>query len=186
MTIVPTGAPLWAYTTTLEDYGGNLEKRNYMDRGAIDAISDIDARQFARLTADVYGIGATSPLCTLSFECRDTPASVPRVTRCQFVTGVELLPYDGDRPPDLFGAGKLPKMTRLGDGAVEVTFAESYRDDYAIEAPYIVRGVEGTAYGDTVQILTPEIVSATVVRVRIFDFATKAPVPNAKGMISVR
>jgi hypothetical protein len=188
MTTTPTGSPLWARTAEIGHYGGNVNKSNYLSRGAIDALTDVDAEQFARLTADVTAFALTAPFCTLSFGCRDsaTPGApiiggyresgaVQPMGGVHMCTGIRLVPYVGDEAPAGF-----PSATRVSDGVVDITFAASYLDGYGVEGAFSVTHVKpGCAVANAVQRVVAEVTGPQTIRVRVFD-ASDAAVPDAR------
>src|SRR3954466_15196429 len=97
MPIVPSGAPPWARSVVVADYGGNVSKRNYLDRGPIDALTDVGAEQFARMTNDLAAAVRTIPFAVLSLHLWLTRA--PTIDFVHMQTGVRLTSYEGDDPP---------------------------------------------------------------------------------------
>lgn len=190
MPITPAGNPLWLRNATggaatIENFGGHLEKQNYLGRRGIDAITDLDAESVARLTADAVAIANTVPIAVVSFECIDTgsyelygvtfPAPhAPWITGVHLCTGVRLVRYLGDR-----ARATLPSATRNGTGDVTIEFPVTMTDAYGVEGALTIAHVKpGCAIATSVQRVVAEIVSATSVRVRVFDEADAA-VPNA-------
>lgn len=69
----PTGLPAWARTTTIEDLGGHVDKRNLLDIGKVNARTDVDAGDIQRIAESVVSAARTAPLfwMTLRFENPD-------------------------------------------------------------------------------------------------------------------
>ena len=79
MPIVPSGSTPWIRTNDLTHYGGHPEKANYLSRGAIDPLTDVDASQFSRLAADVAALQRVAPFCTMTILCNDSAPAAPTV-----------------------------------------------------------------------------------------------------------
>src|ERR1041384_16547 len=97
--VIPEGSPLWGRTVDFAHYGGNVEKSNYLSRGAIDALTDVDATQFARMTADLASIARTAPFAVITLVCNDTAPSAPTIEFAHLATGVRLTSYLGSAAP---------------------------------------------------------------------------------------
>jgi hypothetical protein len=66
VTIIPTGHEAWTHTATPEIYGGGADKRNLMDIGAVNAKTDVNAEEYARICSDLTAVTRTAPLFWLS------------------------------------------------------------------------------------------------------------------------
>jgi len=174
MAIVPEGSPLWARTVDFAHYGGNVEKANYLSRGAIDALTDVDASQFARLTADLASVTRTAPFAVIRLLCDDTTPAAPTIEYVHMATGVRLTSYVGTSAP----AG-YPSAARNGNGDVTVTFASSYTDPYGVANAFTVSHVVPGVVGTAVSRCVAEIPTSTTVRLRAFD-AADAALSNAR------
>jgi hypothetical protein len=139
MPVVPTGDPAWVRTSSLETYGGHAEKRNHLGQGSIDALTDVSAEEFSRLTADLAAIMRTAPFGSYWFVCNDTSPAAPTIVAVNSMIGIRTTPYEGDAAPPGF-----PSAVRNGTGDVTFTWDASYTD------PYGVAGVFGVAnpYGN--------------------------------------
>lgn len=180
MPIVPAGSPLWLRTIDIAHYGGNVEKSNYLSRGAIDALTDVDAEQFARLTADAAAIARVAPFCTLTLTCADTPSTAaPTITYVHMATGVRLVSYVGSSAPTGF-----PSAARNGTGDVTVTFASSYSDAYGVSGAFSVSHAKVGMIHTAVARAVAQVVTSTTVRLRAFD-AADAALANATMTLSV-
>lgn len=179
MAIVPSGSPPWLRSNDLTHYGGDLNKENFLSRGAIDALTDVDAKQFSRLAADVAALQRVMPFCTITFLCSDSSPTAPTVEFIHMQTGLTSVSYLGSSPPSGF-----PALSRNGDGDVSITFLSSYTDPYGISGSFsissILPGLISTSSGETVA----ERVSATVIRMRAFTSAGSA-IPNARMTVSI-
>jgi hypothetical protein len=112
MPIIPTGDPAWLRTADHTVYGGHESKSNFLDRSSLDPLTDVDATQFARLTADMPAAVRTAPFAEMSLNCVDTPSpgapvlggyidsgSVVSFGGVALMTGVRPTPYFGDDAP---------------------------------------------------------------------------------------
>ena len=179
MAIVPSGVPPWIRTNSLENYGGHTDKQNYLSRGAIDALTDVDASQFSRLASDVAALQRVMPFCTLTLLCSDSVPAAPTIEFVHMQTGFTAVSYVGDSAPTGF-----PSAARNGNGDVSITFASSYLDPYGVSGAFsiasLLPGLIHTAAGEAVA----ERVSDTVVRLRAFVSAGTA-LSNARMTLSV-
>lgn len=179
MAIVPTGSPLWARTVDIAHYGGNVEKSNYLSRGAIDALTDVDAEQFARLTADAAAIARVTPFCTLTLTCEDSDPGAPTITYVHMATGVRLVSYDGGAAPTGF-----PSASRNGTGDVTVTFASTYSDAYGVSGAFSISHAKACVVHTAVARAVAQVATSTTVRLRAFD-ASDAALSNATMTLTV-
>jgi hypothetical protein len=81
MTTTPAGNPAWARTGTFADYGGDPNKANFLRRSGLDALTDVNAEQFARLTADLEAAARTVPLLVAFIGLRRYQPGCPDVWR---------------------------------------------------------------------------------------------------------
>lgn len=148
MAVTPSGAPLWLRTNDFTTYGGDLNKRNFQAQGATDPTTDVTAEQFSRLVEDVAQLARVAEFVTMVVQCNDaSPAAPTIVSRNQL-------------------AGAAPSGARNGNGDVTFTFASSYLDAYGVSGALNITAAHATIQGATAGDANPEIVSATVVRVR--------------------
>jgi hypothetical protein len=179
MAIVPSGVPPWVRTNDLTHYGGHPNKENYLSRGSIDPLTDVDASQFSRLASDVAALQRVAQFCTLTILCNDSVPAAPTVEYVHMQTGVTAISYAGDDPPDGF-----PSAERVSNGVVDITFDSSYTDPYnvsgAFSITHLIPGLISTSAGEAIA----ERVSSTVVRLRAFNSAGSA-VSNARMTLSV-
>lgn len=145
MAVVPAGAPYWVGTASPEQYGGNENKRNYLQQGAIDPETDVTAEQLQRLAADLAAIARVAPFATLTITCNDTTPAAPTITYATTGAGGYVASYEGDSPPTGF-----PSASRLGDGSVRVTFATTYTDAFGVVGALSIKGATSSLYGATV------------------------------------
>jgi len=162
--IIPAGVPPWTRTTDFSHYGGNANKQNYLSRGPIDALTDVGADEFARMTNDLAAVARTNPFCVLAFGA--LVGDVRVVSSAQAMFGVRTVAYETNaEPPGLF-----PRVDRNGIGNYTIAFLEQYTDSYGVVAPFAVTGVKpGCAVHPAVCRVVAEIVDAHRVRVRAFD-----------------
>lgn len=62
MSLIPTGHEAWTHTATPEIYGGGADKRNLADIGSVNAKTDVNAEEYARICADLTAVARTAPL----------------------------------------------------------------------------------------------------------------------------
>lgn len=179
MAITPSGSPPWLRTNTLNHYGGDVNKENYLSRGAIDALTDVDASQFSRLAADAAALQRVMPFCTMTIKCDDVTPGPPTIEYINMQTGVASVSYVGNAAPSGF-----PSASRLGNGAVLITFASSYSDPYGVSGAFsissLLPGLISASAGDA----TAERASATTVNLRAFNSAGTA-ISGARMTLSV-
>lgn len=164
MAIVPTGLPVWARTRSHTDVGGNTNKRNYLSRGAIDALTDVGAEALCRLAADLEAIGRTAPFATITYLCNDGSPAAPTIECVYGMIGVRTTSYAGGSPPAGF-----PSAARNGNGDVTFTFASSYNDPYSVAGAFAIKHACGGIHGTTAGEPVVEIATATTLRVRLFN-----------------
>lgn len=169
MAIVPDGVPLWVRTVDFSHYGGNVEKSNYLSRGAIDALTDVDASQFARLTADQAAITRTTPFGIITLLCNDTSPAAPTFEYVHLATGVRLTSYAGDAAPTGFPSG-----ARNGTGDVTVTFASSYSDPYGVAGAFSITHAQAGVISTAVARAIAQVATSTTLRLRAFNAADAA------------
>lgn len=177
MAITPAGVPLWVRTVALADYGGNVDKINYLSRGAIDPLTDVDASEYSRLVGDLAALGRTAPFCILHFTCSDTSPAAPTVHWCSMMTGVRTTSYVASSPPSGF-----PSATRLSDGQVRFTFASSYLDEYGVSGAFAPTMADGTLASTTTGLAKTNI-SGQTVDVVLEDNASAAIVDGSAYLV---
>ncbi len=180
MAIIPTGSPLWLRTVDFGHYGGHASKANYLSRGAIDALTDVSAEQFSRLTADAAALARVVPFCTLTVECNDsgTPA-VPTFLYVHMATGARLVSYEGNAAPTGFPSG-----SRNGTGDITITFASSYNDPYSVAGAFSISHAKAGMIHTAVARAVAQVATSTTVRLRAFD-AADAALADAKITLQV-
>lgn len=176
MPVTPEGAPAWTRTAKIEIYGGHTEKRNVLDRGPIDQLTDVGASQFARMTADAVAITRTAPFAILQLWLMPAGYGAPAIEYAHMATGVRLTTYYGDAAPTGY-----PTATNNGNGDITVTFADSYVDPYGVAGAFAIRHVTADAIYKAVARAVPERVSDTAVRIRVFDEADAAIIPKVRS-----
>jgi len=146
MTTTPAGSPPWVRTTAIVDYGGDANKKDYLDIGIINPKTDVSAAQLQRLANDVAAISRTTNAVTIGWTCNDTAPAVPTVTMVKGMawnyTGAG---YAGDTPPTGY-----PSAARNGNGDVTFTFASSYTDSYGVSGAFAIHAAapSATSYGN--------------------------------------
>ena len=96
MTTTPAGSPAWTRTVDHSHYGGNVNKRNYMLFGPINAQTDISAEEYCRMASDLACVVRTAPMWVFTFLNNDTVAAAPTIQVIYGMTGVRLVSYEGD------------------------------------------------------------------------------------------
>jgi hypothetical protein len=156
--ITPEGVPAWVRTVSIAQYGGHASKENYLSRGAIDALTDVSAEEFVRMTADLAATVRTAPFAIITFLNNDTSPAAPTIEKVLMMTGVRLTSYAGDSPPSGF-----PSAARSGTGLVVFTFEASYLDEYGISGAFVPAGALATPHGTTYVGPTIDISGQTVI-----------------------
>jgi hypothetical protein len=160
MPITPSGSPAWTRTNTHVDYGGDLNKRNFLSQGVIDPQTDVGADQFSRIVADMEAIARVSPFAVITYQHNDSSPAAPTVLAVYGMIGVRTTSYAGDAAPAGF-----PSALREGAGIARFTFAASYADAYGVSGAFALRHAIASPAGATVFKPTYTFVSATDVRI---------------------
>lgn len=166
----PEGNPAWTRSASYTQYGGDPAKANYQSQGVVNPTTDVGAEGFSRLASDIAAVVRTAEFCVMQVQC-DVGGTTTTVEHCRLMTGVSSAGYVGTAPPTGF-----PTVTRNGNGDVSITFANSYSDEYGVAGAFIATEPVGSliAIAGASGVACPEIVSATVVRVRCFTLAAAA------------
>jgi hypothetical protein len=179
MTVTPSGLPAWSRTASHTQYGGNVDKRDYMGVGPVDALTDVSAAQFCRATADLAAAVRTLPMCVMTLLCNDTSSAAPTI---EFVNMMSSVPrttsYAGDSAPAGF-----PSAARNNNGDITVTFDSSYTDEYDVEEDFAPTQANTTVHATAHRVATVAI-SGQTVRVRVYD-ATGAAVSDPRVTLAV-
>jgi hypothetical protein len=168
MTITPTGSPVWTRQTSHTDYGGNVNKRNYMGQGAVNALTDVDATEFVRICADLAALAHTAPVWVITALCNDSSPAAPTIEVACGMTGVRFVNYAGDAAPTGF-----PSAARNGNGDITFTFAATYEDEYGVEGAWVPKTADAGLHGTTGG-AAPCVISGSTVRVRAISHAGAA------------
>lgn len=144
MAIVPTGSPAWVRNADYSTYGGHTSKINYQGQGKVNARTDVDATEFARMVADLAAVVRVAPFCTITFTARDASVLDPLVENVVMQTGVTSVSYAGNAPPSGF-----PSVERVASGNYLVTFDASYLDPYGVSGAYQPVHFVGNAHGSS-------------------------------------
>lgn len=160
--IVPAGLPLWSRTASHEQYGGHIDKENYLSEGSIDETTDVDADELCRLAADVEAIARTVPFATITYRCNDGSPAAPTILQVTMATGVRLTSYAGDAAPSGF-----PSAVRSGTGKVTFTFGATYADPYGVSSARSAKehacpSLHGSTAGDATATVTGDTVLVEV------------------------
>jgi hypothetical protein len=165
MPVTPSGSPPWARTTSFSDYGGHVDKRDFMLIGAINPMTDVAAAEFSRMVSDVACCARTAAMWVFTILCNDGSPAAPTVEVALGMTGTRLTSYAGASPPTGF-----PAVARNGDGDFTITFAATYSDDYGTSAAWAPLIAEATVQATTaVHRTATAVCSGATVRVRIFN-----------------
>ncbi len=164
----PDGSPAWMRVAAHTDYGGNVNKQNYLSRGVIDALTDVGAEAICRMSADLEACVRTCPFATITYLCNDSGTSPPTIEVVYMMTGVRTTSYAGNTPPSGF-----PSAARNGNGDVTFTFASTYSDAYAVSGAFTPQHAIAGLYGATAGSVTC-VISGQTIRVRAFVAAGTA------------
>lgn len=157
MAVIPTGDPCWACTSSIETYGGNVDKKNYLDIGIVDPKTDVDAGQFSRMVEDVQMMNKTADFAVITFTCNDTATEDPTLNAYWGMHGN--------------GEGAAPTMTRLGDGYVSIEWESSYSDSYGITLDVNLTQWTGNVHGITPAVVNAEFSTITTLLLQVSDMA---------------
>lgn len=177
--IVPTGVAPWTRSTDFAHYGGALDKQNYLSRGAIDALTDVDAASFARMTADMAALARVAPFAVITLVCNDAGSDPPTIEASNLMTGVRAVTYEGDSAPTGFPSG-----AHNSTGSCTLTFDTSYTDSYGVLGAFSISHVKVGMIHTSVARAVAEVVTANTVRLRAFD-ASDAPLSGARMILEV-
>lgn len=179
--IVPSGSPIWTRAAVHTQYGGDVNKRNLLSVGVVDAQTDVGAEQLARLVADMEAIARTAPFLIINYTNNDTAPAAPTVNTVYMMTGVNTTTYAGNAPPLGFPSG-----ARNGTGDVTFTLSASYSDPYGAAGAFTIRHAIATIYGNNANArnVTYEVPTSSTVRVHVFD-QTGAAVGNDRVTLAV-
>jgi len=185
----PTGLPAWTRSADYIQYGGDPSKANYQSQGVVNPRTDVGAEGFSRLVADAASVVRTAEFASMQILCVDGGSNTPIVENCRLMVGVTVIPYAGTAPPGGVAPITLlpllfPIVTRVSNGSVQVTFPASYIDEYGVAGAFIVKEPIANFVGAGGGVAVPEIVSATVVNVRVFDL-TGVAISGARFTLSV-
>lgn len=138
MTIAPAGFPIWSRATSMQYYGGNTQKRDYVGVGAINAKTDVSAAQFARITADLEEAARMATLCRLVVSVNDGAGTSQVLFASVAWAQPMTVPYDGALAP----AGY--PLIALSSGIMKVGLPASAVDSYGTSADiYPIAGQSG-------------------------------------------
>ena len=147
MTIRPAGNPFWLRNAGITQYGGDLNKKDYGGIGVINALTDLGASQYCRLTADQAAVARVSSLMRLQFTPHAS-APITSVELCAPAWAVPLSYANGASPPSssypLFGGSGTSRT---------ITLAPTATDDYQASAqlsPKIIQVIGGNWDGSVV------------------------------------
>ena len=161
--IVPLGSPAWLRANSHSEYGGHVDKANWMSQGLVNGRTDVGAEAFVRMCADLEALQRVGAFSVLRILCNDTSPAAPTIQVVNQMNGYRSASYAGGSPPAGFPTG-----ARNGNGDVTITWASSYTDAYGVAGAINVRHAIANLIGSTSRSLPVELVSATAVRVRVF------------------
>jgi len=168
MAIVPAGRPVWERAGDHTQYGGNVEKRNHLGQGVIDALTDVGAEEFSRLVADFAAVMRVTPFLTLTYQCNDASPAAPLILTATGMLGVRNTSYPGGAAPTGF-----PSAARNGAGDVTFTFTNAYLDPYGVSGSFALAHPRAALVfgGGSAPC---EILTATTLRVRAYTTGLSA------------
>ncbi len=173
----PTGLPAWTRSADYIQYGGDPNKANYQSQGVVNPRTDVGAEGFSRLVADAAAIVRAAEFGSMLIVCDDTTPGPATVEHCRLMVGVVVIPYVGSAPPGGLSLGLpllFPTVARNGNGDVSITFPATYNDEYGVAGAFIAKEPIANFVGAGGGIAVPEIVSATVIRVRVVNLSNVA------------
>ncbi len=178
MSITPTGSPAWVRTNSHVEYGGNLNKTNYLSRGVIDALTDVGAEEICRIAADLEACARTCAFAAITYLCNDSSPAAPTIEVVDMMTGVRVISYAGDAAPSGY-----PSADRNGTGDVTFTFASTYSDSYAVSGGFTPQHAIATLHGSSAGEGVVAI-SGQTVRVRAFNGGATIADPRLTLVVS--
>jgi hypothetical protein len=164
-TIIPTGSPAWTRTASHTQYGGHVNKENYLSQGVIDAETDFGAEHLCRLAADMEALVRVAPFAVLTYLSNDSSPAAPTIEDVFMMTGISSVSYAGGAPPSGFPSG-----SRSSTGRNVLTFAASYTDPYGVSAAFLPTHVVAAVHGSTAAEAVWTI-SGSSIDIRVFDAA---------------
>ena len=165
----PTGNPAWTRSADFTQYGGDPNKQNYQSQGVVNPRTDVGAEGFSRLVSDAAAAVRSAEFCVMQVLIRDTAPTGATIESCRLMTGVTSGSYDGAAPPTGF-----PAIARNGNGDVSISFSSAYADEYGVSGGFSAKEPIANLISSAGGVASPELVSATVVRVRCFSLAGAA------------
>jgi len=129
MTVTPSGSPAWVRTNDHTNYGGHVDKANFLSQGVIDARTDVGADELARIAADLAAVARTAPFCNLTYTNDDSTPDDPTIDSYDAMTGSE------------------PTASRNGDGDVTFTWSTAPTDDYGVTGSFNITHAVATVHG---------------------------------------
>lgn len=170
MPIVLTTPPAHTRTASMNRYGGDMNKTDYLGIGPVNPLTDWGARDLCRTAADLAAAVRTATFLHITLTCRDTGVLNPLVHNVATQVGDILdAEYSGGAPPTGY-----PTITRVSDGVILVTLDSSYSDPFGTAAAFKIRFLYASAHGTPMATVQPEIVTDTTCRFHVFDAAGAA------------
>lgn len=174
--VVPSGSPSWTRTADFTNYGGDLHKQDFLNRGPIDSLTDVGAASFARMTNDLAAAVRTAPLAVITFG--GVIGGSPSVSWAATPSGVRVTPYP-------MGAGApsgCPRVDHESVGTYLITFDSTLTDSFSVSAPFSIMSASVSPMHTSVCRGTAEMVSSTVVRARVYDASDALINPDSVGL----
>jgi hypothetical protein len=129
MAIIPSKLPPWIRTADIVDYGGDVDKQNYLGVDVIDPKTDQSAAQFSSLVQDVVASVNTAPFAVV----------------CGTWTGSEITLH-AYRSMYGNGAGYAPTITWNGSYTIfTFTWETEYEDNYGQSSSVVIVGANATS-----------------------------------------
>lgn len=139
MVAIPNGTNPWARAMDHASYGGNVEKHDLFNSGAIDALTDVAAVNMTRLAQNLASCGLVAPFMTLYVRSNDPVTEPPLVKWAYSMNGNVPGGYVGDNPPTGF-----PEVTRTTDTNYLIEFPLTYTDPYGVSSDWIPKVVQAS------------------------------------------
>lgn len=149
MTVTPTGLPTHSRASDITTFGGDVNKKNYLDIGKTDPLTDVAAEEFSRMVEVVQCVEKTAPFAVLTY--RQLDGYSPTLT---YFNGFYAEP---------------PLLTRISDGYVNVVFGPSYSDTYGVAASFAISNFDVTVQGIyvTAPVVQADISSGTQLLIKV-------------------
>jgi hypothetical protein len=121
MTTQPSANPFWLRSSTINDYGGDVDKYDLNNVAPINPLTDVTASQFKSLSNDLVAANKTAALALITL---DTSTDGYQCDIVKASTNMD-----------------LPLIERTGASTILISYPSLVTDIYGQEAPVVLQGV---------------------------------------------